>query len=47
VEPVFGNIKWNRGFRLYVNGREKVYARILTVFAAHNLSKIIKAKKIA
>ena len=47
VEPVFGNIKWNRGFRLYVKGREKVYARILVAFAAHNISKIVKAKMAA
>lgn len=47
VEAPFGNIKWNRGFRLYVKGRQKVYVRILVAFAAHNLGKIVKAKKAA
>lgn len=47
VEAPFGNVKWNRGFRLYVKGQQKAYVRILMAFAAHNVGKIVKAKMAA
>ncbi len=45
MKAQFGNVKWNRGFRLYVKGSEKVRVRILVAFAAHNVGKIVKARK--
>ena len=44
VEPVFGNIKQNKGFRRFLlRGIEKVATEIGLVFLSHNLKKSITA----
>ena len=42
VEPVFGNIKWNKILRLFVTGRRKASAWWKMVCTAHNIEKLIK-----
>ena len=43
VEPVFGNIKQNKGFRRFMlRGKEKVNTEFGLIAIAHNLSKAIK-----
>jgi hypothetical protein len=45
VEPVFGQIKNNRGMKRFrLNGLEKVKAEFLYMAIAHNLGKIMKHK---
>lgn len=44
VEPVFGNIKQNKGFRrFFLRGNEKVAIETGLLFLAHNLKKVITA----
>lgn len=43
VEPVFGNIKWNKGLRVYVSGKDRVTAWWKMVMTAHNIEKLIGA----
>jgi len=46
IEPVFGQIKENRGFKSFrLTGLAKVNAEFMIVSIAHNLSKIIKHLK--
>jgi len=40
VEPVFGNMKSNKNFTLYVKGKAQVATRFICVCIAHNLEKI-------
>lgn len=43
VEPVFGNLKYNKGFkRFLLRGKEKVSIEIGLLALAHNLSKLTK-----
>ena len=42
VEPVFGNIKSNKGMRILVNGRRKVDLWWKMAATAHNLEKIVR-----
>ena len=41
VEPVFGNIKSNKGLRIFVKGRSKVGLWWKMAATAHNLEKIV------
>jgi transposase len=43
IEPVFGNIKCNKGMRIFVRGRKKVSTWWTIACCAHNLEKILKA----
>ena len=43
VEFVFGNIKSNKGMRIFVRGRRKVDLRWKMAMTAHNLKKIVGA----
>jgi len=44
VEPVFGDIKWNSGYRRFrLRGKEKVYTEICLLSIAHNCKKIALA----
>ena len=42
VEPVFGNIKSNKGMRIFVKGRRKVGLWWKMAATAHNIEKIVK-----
>lgn len=43
VEPVFGDIKWNHGYRkLRLRGMEKVNVELGTLCIAHNLRKLVR-----
>ena len=42
VEPVFGNLKWNKMLRLFVTSRKKASAWWKMVCTAHNIEKLIK-----
>ena len=44
VEPVFGNIKYNKLFHLYVIGRQYVCTRFSMACIAHNIEKILNKK---
>ncbi len=41
VEPVFGNIKWNKMMRIFVTKRNRVAAWWKMVTTAHIIEKII------
>ena len=44
VEPVFGNIKWNKGFRKFnLRGIKKANAQFLIMCCVHNIEKIKNA----
>jgi transposase len=45
MEAPFGNIKWNKGLKIYVRGREKTRLRIRLFAMAHNIEKLLKAKQ--
>jgi hypothetical protein len=43
VEPVFGNLKANRGFRHFlVRGKDRVLKEFLWMAGAHNLAWIMR-----
>jgi hypothetical protein len=43
IEPVFGNIKSNKGMRILVKGRRKVDLWWKMAATAHNLEKIVRS----
>jgi transposase len=45
VEPVFGNMKYNKLFMLYVVGKKKVSTKFTMMCIAHNIEKIINKSK--
>ena len=45
VEPVFGNIKWNKGFKLTFRGLRSVKTQFKLACIMHNIEKLAKSYK--